>query len=139
MRTLIPTLPLVLGALFILTAAPRAWAADMPSTRAVQAEQSEPQCAELTKHPAIIRRQNKAWKTPIDASGEAALRVWDTTCRDYQQRHHLWEPDSNEKANAWSAAAWERSERRFRSRIDCVSTWHHSPYSSRLTTTCTGN
>ena len=139
MRKRIPTLTLALGTMLILTAAPCTWAADVPPTRGVQPEQSEMQCAELAKHPAILRRQKLAWATPIDATGEAALRVWDTTCRAYQQRHHLWEPDGDEKANAWSAAAWERSERRYRSRVDCLSTWHHGPYSSRLTTTCASN
>ena len=105
--------------------------------RVVQAPQPPDFCANLAKHKAVVRRQRKEWKTPIDAEGEAALRVWDTTCRAYQQRHHLWEPDGDEKAKAWSAAAWERSERRYRSTTNCRSTWPHGPYSSRLTTTCT--
>ena len=108
-----------------------------PVAQTKQTEQSETDCAELTKHPAVVRRQNRTWKTPIDAAGETTLRVWDTTCRDWQKRHHRWEPDSEEKANAWSAAEWERSERRYRNRLDCISTWDHYPYSSRLTTTCT--
>ena len=160
MYKLIPTLTLMLGTMLMLTAGSRAAAADettvspfcrtfparcsRESPPVVKASPEDEHCAELGKHPAIIRREKKAWKTPLGADGEATLHLWDTTCRDWQKRHHRWEPDGEEKARAWSTierersdAAWERSESRYRNRINCISTWDHYPYSSRLTTTCT--
>jgi hypothetical protein len=101
--------------------------------RVVKARQEDERCAELAKHKAVVRRQRKEWKTPIDAADEAALRVWDTTCRDWQKRHHREEMDA-----ADIEYNMERAGIRYRSTSDCLSTWQHGPYSSRLTTTCTG-
>ena len=164
MRKFIPTLTLAFGAIFMLTANlssaadeapaslerspfcrtfPSRCSGGLPPTYTTTNPDDE-RCAELTKHPAVVRREKRAWKTPIDAAGEAALQVWDTTCRDWRKRNHRWDMDATEQRRAWSDiertksdAEWERSERRYRNRIDCVSTWDHYPYSSRLTTTCT--
>ena len=129
MRKLIPTLTLVITLVLPITPALVA-----PSRAdVVTAQPADERCAELAKHPAVVRRRNKEWKTPIDATGESALRVWDTTCRDWQKRHR--------PIDAMDAADIEYNLERqglfYRSTTSCRSTWHHGSYSSQLTTTCT--
>ena len=143
----IPTLLLVLGMMLMLPTTSLPAAADEETARLERAalcqampyrcpgsspdqdvdphtRQVNERCERLEPHRWLIRSK-QMHHTPLDPADAEALRVWNTSCRAWEERQRT--------VQQRKAAARTRNS----STIDCVTTWDDGRYASRLSTTCT--